>query len=206
MVTDKKLRARALTLIGKCKAMDFFSKIFEFSYSKENMIEMFAHGYLTGKENVDKYKKDIKTLTERLKHSDETKDTQSFDIKVMKNNNADLAKTVKELEQKIKNMTSTNAKKMSSELELCTNKFMKIIDKKDKEILKLKNAHVVKAKKPKNIKNGLPKLDCLEVKAIRKKFKTIPCKEELDAIASKYNISAGTVRRIIKKETYKKCL
>lgn len=117
-------------------------------------------------------------------------------LESINNNKSDFyTEEIAGLNKKIKQINDAAESKRSKELKTCTDKFMKTINKLEKENAKLQKA----ASANKFAKTGKPKLTCPQAVEIRESTKGFT------ELAEQYNVSTATIRRIKKKQSYKDC-
>jgi len=141
----------------------------------------------------------IKKDNEKLNNDISKKDNFITELedsckKVISSKTETLKKDVKSLETVIKELKDKHTIELNKVKKECADSLLKIISKKDKEIEQLSKVSNGYTKK-----DGKSALSCEQVLDIRSS------KESLTDLANKYNVSTDTIRRIIKKQTYKNC-
>lgn len=149
--------------------------------------------------------KDLNLTKDRVKVLErEKKDLVSKNEQLLNNSSKmESASDIKDLEKKIDEVRNTHKLEMQKALKDCTDKFMKSINKLDKEKEKLESALSKYVNKDGSKPNtGQPSFNCAEVKAIKEAEKA---GKTIGELADTYGVSDSTISRLVAGKTYAKC-
>ena len=149
--------------------------------------------------------KDLNLAKDRVKVLENEKiDLVSKNEQLLKTcKTTDSASDIKDLEKKIEEIRNSHTQEMQRALKECTDKFMKSINKLDKEKEKLEaslSKYVNKGDSKPN--TGQPSFTCEEVKAIKAAEKA---GKTIGELADIYKVSDSTISRLVAGKTYSKC-
>lgn len=204
LVEDKLREANEEVILAKCTADDangaLAKKEKELQEVKSNVEELLAEKFLA-KDACSEYKDEISALTKsvdklqsknnRLQVKiDGLKTADKISCKEEKNR---YSEDIRALELKISELNKRHKKEISDKLKECTDEFLKIIKKKDKQIEEL-TVKVSKATVPFN--RAFDEHAIVNIKKMREKGISVK------SIAKEYEVSTSTIYRMLNGETY----